>query len=1029
MNSDARDVDGQEPAFDIFFSYARADNHNGAINQLVAAIETEYARFFPGKALHNFFDTRAIENGEDWRNRLYTSLKRSRIMIALLSANYLASPWCRREWQAWCDIERGRGWLSYMLQPIYYVDVPGGEARVEDFMRNRDLFLGQITGYAGAVSAEQTVRFEENECLAEVMSRQAIDLKPWYSDGESALRSDEIRLRLERLVKSLDKKISLSVRGEHSSTNIPRHNRQFCGRIHELKSIRQCFAERETGLVPVLHGLGGEGKSSLAFAYAHAFAYDYPGGRRQVSCEGAVDLAQCFIRLGEECGLDMPPDNAAEPGASKAARFGAVWNWLASRPQGRTLVILDNIDRPDLLAQSSLVSHIQATDALHVLATTRCDRQSIGPAAFPLAVHGLPLRDAVSLLESFRPAEGAEQEAVRRLAVLLGGHALSLELAGAFIQSNPEMSWAEYAGFMAENMLSTLEDTREQSAALVPYAGTRLRQVEQLAAPMLAQRSELELQALALASLLAPEAVVEPWIRETLLRLCPDGMRKKGLVDPWARLKRSLAGLCLWQEGEAEGIVRMHRLVREVVRRRFLDDSAGSGPEKLAEYALLLRVVAQEAILTHIEGRAGWKFHHFAALPPTLRAWLAEEGHAPSTLPLPVPLYHHILRWSGRSEEGLALTRDGLAVAAALGDPEERDRWTAAYSMLEGHLRRGRGDLGSARAAYARALSLLDATAEARPDGKRILLERAHCLDYAGALESAAGDPAAGAAFHRRSLALLDECDEAGAELRQERAYTMDHLACALAEGERAEKEEAFALFQAALKTRAALLEADPDNTRKLRDYGISLDFMGDRLAERGQTAEAEERYGRSLDIREKLCALDPHSLTFLRDLSISLNKIGDMRRKASDPAAALNLYQKALTIRSDLTLADKENLTLWHDCSASQLRLGDALAEMGRWEEALAHYRDALHIRRKCGALLPGNPGFIYGQAACLERVVEARAGAGDAGEAALALNQARDVLRGLPPEEEASARRAGFFHRLDVLEQGLGGAQAARS
>lgn len=1006
-------MDTPETSFDIFFSYARADNQDGGINRLVEAIEEEYTRFFPDKKLHNFFDTQVIENGEDWRNRLYTSLKRSRIMISFLSASYLASPWCRREWQAWCDIERSRGWLSYMLQPIYYINVPDSKERVEDFQKHKETFLQQVTGYMQGYNAAEEERFEENECLSEVISRQTVDLRPWYMDGEDALRHDEVRNRLENLAQSLGKKLSLAAKVEQSPTNIPRYNRQFCGRIYELKNIRQCFAERESGIVPVLYGLGGEGKSTLAFAYAHAFAYDYPGGRRYVACAGMTDLAQCFIKLGEECGLELPPDNAANPETAKAARFGKVWEWLSSRPEGRTLVILDNIDQPELLSQASLVDHIQPVDSVHVLATTRCDKNVIGPAGMPVGVYSLALRDAMGLLESFRPFKEEERPLVRRLAILLGGHALSLELAGAYLRSDPETSWEEYVELMSEDLLSTLEETRSEAAAYVPYAGSRLEQVAHLVTPMLEQLSEKEHQALLLASLLAPEEVVEPWIREALIRLYPEEMRKKGLKDPWKKLHRKLTGLCLWQETSFEGLAHMHRLVREVVRERFLADKPGAGAAAFKDSLNLLHDIGCAAAEKYVEGRGGWKFVHFTAMPPTILGWLAEPLWAGSVLALPVPLYQHFLRWSGRTEEGMALIRAALHTAENLKEKDPREHWISVYRVLEGHLWRAKGDLQAAREHYAQALALLEERAKAHPEDRKILLQRVHCLDYAGAAETAAGHNEAGRERHRQALALLNnllEAGEASAELKLERTYTLEHLACSLRGGAKEQEEEAAMLFRSALETRMALLEMDPDNLRLQRDYGISLDFVGDSLAKQGKSAEAMDFYVRSLKISEKLYAADPESLIFLRDLSVSQNKVGDMFKEQDEKEKALEMYNRALSFRKDLIHFDKENISFWQDLSNSYYKAAGVLAELEKPDEALAHYKEALLISRNLSSQQPGNPNYAYGQVMDLEKMARLHIEEKRPSEADAALKQGREILQRLLQDAEASASADGF-------------------
>lgn len=56
-------------------------------------------------------------------------------------------------------------------------------------------------------------------------------------------------------------------------------NRRFVGRREELAELHRLLNISRTGTIVAIHGLGGTGKTEVAFSYAHAFAARYPGWR------------------------------------------------------------------------------------------------------------------------------------------------------------------------------------------------------------------------------------------------------------------------------------------------------------------------------------------------------------------------------------------------------------------------------------------------------------------------------------------------------------------------------------------------------------------------------------------------------------------------------------------------------------------------------------------------------------------------------------------------------------------------------
>ena len=103
----------KDEEYDLFISYAHADDASddgdGFVTALIAALQEEHAPFAP-EPLRVFFDRVAIRTADEWRERLYHGVKAAKAMIAVLSPAYFGSKWCRWEWEAFVEHEKGRVW-------------------------------------------------------------------------------------------------------------------------------------------------------------------------------------------------------------------------------------------------------------------------------------------------------------------------------------------------------------------------------------------------------------------------------------------------------------------------------------------------------------------------------------------------------------------------------------------------------------------------------------------------------------------------------------------------------------------------------------------------------------------------------------------------------------------------------------------------------------------------------------------------------------------------------------------------------
>ncbi len=405
----------QAMPYDLFISYSRLDNERGQFAKLKAQIETSF-HSFAGRDLRVFFDSQVIAGMDDWRQKIQHSLRESHLFLAVLSPNYIASPYCRWEWEDYVRYEAMRQCLGEGVAPVFFVTLP-------------DATTTQIDP---AIA----------RWIDEINHRQAFDLRPWYERGEKALQEAHVRATLEQLGASVRERLSRAERARLSPNNLIKHNPAFVGRVRELTELRSVLSQNRLGVVgarqgkapgPVaVQGLGGIGKTELALAYAHAFAWDYPGGRWQVPCEFTADLRLALTRLAGPMRFEFTEEEKKD----LALQFERVLREIQLRE--RCLLVLDNVSDPHLL-EPEYLDRLPCDGHVDLIATTR-----LAPSAIPgsaqemtfIAVDELPEEDAMALMRSHQPQgrfAGEEENEARRIVRLLRGFTLAVETAAIYL--------------------------------------------------------------------------------------------------------------------------------------------------------------------------------------------------------------------------------------------------------------------------------------------------------------------------------------------------------------------------------------------------------------------------------------------------------------------------------------------------------------------------------------------------------------------------------------------------------------------
>jgi tetratricopeptide (TPR) repeat protein len=444
--------------------------------------------------------------------------------------------------------------------------------------------------------------------INEIQRRQTFDVRPWHDSGENVLQQVHIKRTLEQLQTSLHERLDRFERARRSPDNLIKHNPAFVGRVRELTKLRSALVlnklgvvgERE-GQVPgrvTVQGLGGMGKTELALAYAHAFAWDYPGGRWQIGCEHIGDLRVALIQLAGPLKFEFTD----EENKSLALGFERVLRELNQRE--RCLLLLDNVSDRSIL-EPEYLDRLPREGHADLIATTRLapgDIPGSAQAQTFIAVDELPEEDALSLLRSHQPhgrfPNQEEDDQARQVVRLLEGFTLAVETAGIYLGRYAAPS--AVARYTDRLRLELLVESEASAADPVVAVRHKEKLLERTLAVTFKTLSIKQVLVLTLSALLPADQIALPWLRTI-------GSEKFPILRPtselesdntWQHLVDSLLSLRLLQSGNDVHVVRMHRLVQALTIKG----------------ALAAVPILEPAFMAHVKSRAdflleGWVQH------------------------------------------------------------------------------------------------------------------------------------------------------------------------------------------------------------------------------------------------------------------------------------------------------------------------------------------------------------------------------------------------------------------------------------
>lgn len=267
-----------------FWSYVHADDQaeGERISRLARDLASQF-EMLTGEPLTLFLDKDAIKWGEDWRDKIDSSLASVAFFIPVMTPRYFMSPECRRELQFFARQATRLG-IKELVLPLLYVDVPSihDETAADDLITLvrtfqwedwRDLRFADPTaeGYRRGVASLATRLVDANRQMEKAgltTTALQVDLLPGTEDDspgfiDQVATAEEALPRLTETMKAISQDIGLIGQAMQEATaEIQRGDTQSKGFAARLVAARK-MANRLAEPVERIWASGNEFASQL----------------------------------------------------------------------------------------------------------------------------------------------------------------------------------------------------------------------------------------------------------------------------------------------------------------------------------------------------------------------------------------------------------------------------------------------------------------------------------------------------------------------------------------------------------------------------------------------------------------------------------------------------------------------------------------------------------------------------------------------------------------------------------------------
>ncbi len=936
--------------YDYFISYAHKDNKlpdgkPGFVNEFVEKLRNgseEHKRIFGGE-IRAFFDETEIHDMSDWDNRIRSSLASSRFLIVLLSPNYFKSEYCAREFDWWMKHEMHRCTL--------------GEGTAPMIISNVGVFDPAITP-APDIPEKIQIRFPN--WLSQIQAYQSRNFD----------MHDFLIARIDNVLKTLRDEVKDKVRHQEIVDSLPYdtylgYNENFVGRRENLLSLRKYMTQKSGRVISSLTGLGGFGKTELALTYGHAFGWDYRLGRFFKSCENCNSIYDAFLSCGIQAkygwklkGTDEEQllfiFNHLKVERDKIIRQNTEAGDLKTEG-AHLLLILDNVNNLDLISQ---LVKLNLPDFIHIVITTR-ENTSAFANIYTESVERLSEDESVELLNALRSFDNrAEAEAARKIAKLLAGFTLVVELTGAFLAKNQKNKFVTYQRqfeLFVKNHGETFQKMADKIGNLTRHAAETVTAVMESTLSALSGNAR---KALEFASLMDPDAVAAGWLPE----LC-DLNEEDGV-----EILNELTGYSLLTQLENEpNIARIHRLVAETVKQEIQEDvftdivykiwvkcdtllekdetfwcSTENSWNITSVFKFFLMVArywtvetSEEKIdwnLTKMLEKSGILLNSLGKINEARKVFMrlyeiskARVKSFPSNIDAKWTLgasYNNLGNMDfsiGNTDSAREWYKKGLEIALklAISMPEnvsvQQDLSTSFISLgdLEGRAR----NTDLAREWYTKALGIYQQLSNNMSDDIEILHNFSALYERLGVLEKDAGNLTTARIWYKKALINIQKlADIIPDDILVLRGLYHIYEDLGDLEEELGNTDSVWMWYKQALEIAQQLFNVMPENVQAKCDLASLFERFGSLEKDAGNINAAHEWYMKTLEISQQLINKIPGDVEILRNMSIIYERFGDLEKDVENISVAQDWYEKALKILNQLVNQIEENAEVQED-------------------------------------------------------------------------------------------------------------------
>lgn len=171
--------------YDVFLSYTTASSNGTWVKEHFGEVLLDRLdNAMPRQPSMFLFEDQ--ETATAWPENLASSLKRSRLLVAVISPPYFRSPWCVAEWASMVEREKlfGMGTTDdprLLIHPVVYAD---GKHFPPEAKRNysRDFSQWNYPNSHFKETKPYLDFFDAVEALAEEIARRLDDVPSWRND-------------------------------------------------------------------------------------------------------------------------------------------------------------------------------------------------------------------------------------------------------------------------------------------------------------------------------------------------------------------------------------------------------------------------------------------------------------------------------------------------------------------------------------------------------------------------------------------------------------------------------------------------------------------------------------------------------------------------------------------------------------------------------------------------------------------------------------------------------------------------------